>query len=521
MNDSSNKTISYPVGGTAKRAFWGSFVTFLGQGINVLGHILLVPIFLWAWGSALYGEWLTLFSLAAYLSISDLGVGTYIQNKLTQAYSRSSLKEYAKILKSALFLYLLLAVFGLGLVLLVAFGLPFINWFDLNIADEQTARLTVLILGGYILLGLLFGPINGLYDSMGEFVRGKIIINIRELLLIGFVILTLIFGGGFLSVAFWYLALLAVFLCFAFWDATRRHKEIDLGGSKVDWTLAKSFIVPGLVYTLIVLAETITFQGSILVISSVIGSVAVATFGVHRTLTNLISRITTVVQLPLKPEITACEERKDYPKLQLIHNVFLKISLFLSLTAAAILMFTGGEIINIWTGGKITFHPVLWFILLATVPITSLWRFSSIFQISTNKYNYYAKVRLFSAIASIAIAVALVQPLGLVGVVLGLFVGEFIIGIWFVPKETLRIIKEDRFKFFKTLFGALLMFIVQFALAFVVSLIIFNVWLQLVVTGVLVTTAGLFYTYYIWADEKEKDVLNQFIRTIKTKFLKK
>ena len=63
----------YPQTGTAKRAISGSLVTVLGEGIGAIKHILLVPLFLWAWGKLVYGEWLTIYALVAYLPLIDLG----------------------------------------------------------------------------------------------------------------------------------------------------------------------------------------------------------------------------------------------------------------------------------------------------------------------------------------------------------------------------------------------------------------------------------------------------------------
>ena len=91
MDVSENKT--YPTEGIAKRTALGSFMNTLGQIIRALEQIIFVPLFLWAWSKALYGEWIILFSIIGYFSIADLGTGNYITNKMTQLYSKGKLKN--------------------------------------------------------------------------------------------------------------------------------------------------------------------------------------------------------------------------------------------------------------------------------------------------------------------------------------------------------------------------------------------------------------------------------------------
>ena len=104
-----------------KRLIQGIGANFLAQIINLASRVLLVPLFLTAWGVKVYGEWLLLSSMVAYLSLTDLGGQLYIVNRLTQAYALGDVPQFRKILHTglALFLILPLAVFlgFLGLML--------------------------------------------------------------------------------------------------------------------------------------------------------------------------------------------------------------------------------------------------------------------------------------------------------------------------------------------------------------------------------------------------------------------
>ncbi len=508
----SNK--SYPTTGTIRRAALGSFMTFVGSGIKIMEHILFVPLFLWAWGEALYGEWLILFSLIAYLSLSDIGMGNFVTNRMTQLYSKGDVRGYIKTLRSALSLYTVITAVLFLFLLVFTFSAPFLDWFNIEVADEASVRVSILILGAYILLGTLSGLFAGLWVSVGEFVRFKLLINIREILLIGFVALTLFLKGSFISVASWYLILLLAFIFFVIFDIKRHYPEINLKSAKTDWKLALGFIAPGLVFLMIPFAEVITLQGSILIIGSSLGAIAVVTFSVHRTLANLVRRITSAVYMAIKPEIAADEERGNYGKIQLIHNLLVKIVFLVSVSATVFLFFMGEDIIRVWTGGKIEFQPILWLIFLISVPITTLWRFSSIFQIATNKYTGLAIVRIISAFIGLILAFVFIKFWGIVGVLLGFILVEILLNSWFIPYKTLKLIKGSLKKFLSTLTKGSLMLVAQFFIALLMVRYITNKWLLLVILGAGVLAVGSYFTYFIWMDENEKKITSDFIKRV-------
>jgi O-antigen/teichoic acid export membrane protein len=80
--------------GMLKRLTRGSAATLMRQMINLVGQILLVPVYLKYWGPQLYGEWQILSASVAYLTLLDLGVQTFAANRMNQcAAICASLRE--------------------------------------------------------------------------------------------------------------------------------------------------------------------------------------------------------------------------------------------------------------------------------------------------------------------------------------------------------------------------------------------------------------------------------------------
>ena len=82
----------------------------MGQAINIASKIVLVPLFLLAWGADIYGEWLLLSSMVAYLSLTEMGSHLYIVNRMTQAYAHRDNDQFRKILHTGLALFLIIPV---------------------------------------------------------------------------------------------------------------------------------------------------------------------------------------------------------------------------------------------------------------------------------------------------------------------------------------------------------------------------------------------------------------------------
>lgn len=507
MKDSeknNNNKISYPQTGTTKRVISGSFFTILGEIIGALKHILLVPLFLRAWGKVIYGEWLTVYALVSYLPLVDIGMQNYVINRLTQSYSLGDIKEYNKIFQSALRLYLTI-IFVASLFLFFVFLIPFKQWFNITITPSVTIKFTAFILGIYLLFGILSGLIIGLYHSLGEYPKRAFLSDLKEIIFVSLIASALFLKSNFITVASLHLIPLFISISYCLWDIKKRHKEIQFGFSSADWELSFSFIGPGLLFLMITLSYALKIQGSILVISSIVGTGAVAIFSVHRTLANLISKVINSINCALWPELTAAETRKDYKKMQTAFNFLIKLSLFLSFSLAVFLFFAGKDIIRIWTSNRIEFQPILWLLFLVYLPFTVFWETSGIFQLSTNKHKKYALARLSSAILGIILAVFLTKIWGFSGTLLGFVITELIICGAIIPSETLKITRANKKEFWLNTVGkGLIIILPQVLIGWVLSNYVSNIFFQWVLLVFGIFSIGAIVGYLFWLTEEER-----------------
>ena len=74
--------------------------SLINKVIKIAEQLLLVPFFISAWGTAFYGEFLTLTIIPTVIGLSDLGFGTAASNSFILKYAADEKQEAANISKS-------------------------------------------------------------------------------------------------------------------------------------------------------------------------------------------------------------------------------------------------------------------------------------------------------------------------------------------------------------------------------------------------------------------------------------
>lgn len=121
----------------AKRLLKNIAAISAGQAVNILGNVALVPLFLSCWSANLYGEWMALSAVAAY--ITDLGMNSAAQNAMVAAYSRADLERYRFLQGSAMAFYVGMAVAGSLLFGGLVTVLPIAKWIGVRQIPFATA----------------------------------------------------------------------------------------------------------------------------------------------------------------------------------------------------------------------------------------------------------------------------------------------------------------------------------------------------------------------------------------------
>ena len=414
----------------------------------MVGQLVLVPIFLAAWGEVRYGEWLTLSAMAAQIALVDFGVQTYVVNRLNQSYAKGELGEYTRILHSALYWSLCVSAIALVVTAGAIFLLPINSWFSLELTGQSVVTTVGSLLALQVVASIPHGLITGIYRTVGEFPTGTMIYNLQRVVFFALTGAALLLGGGLIHVAAAQLLPLLLGVSYALWDLRRRHPNISIGVSQRESGLAQSFLGPSSLFFLIRGSQAASIQGTTLIVSAFFGSAAVALFVTLRTLCNLVRQISNSLITALWPELTSLEASGDFDTLRFVFHLANKVITSICLAAAIFLFAAGQDLVALWTNGEVSYQAGLMNALLVMLVLQTPWLLSSTFLMATNRHKLVSTCYILSSLLGLALGAALATRFGIPGLIIGLLSAELLVCGWSVPNAACQLVRESTRHFF-------------------------------------------------------------------------
>ena len=146
----------------------------VGQATTLLIQLISVPLLLQYWGTAYYGEWLLLFTVPSYLSLSDIGLVSAVSNELAVSAAQQAYRRAIVLLSSGL-----MAVGYLSLLATTGFytlltAVPYQQWLGIRLITEQESAWTLIALMAYVVVGLQQELLSGVYRAEGRYATGRL-----------------------------------------------------------------------------------------------------------------------------------------------------------------------------------------------------------------------------------------------------------------------------------------------------------------------------------------------------------
>ena len=185
-----------PATSVRQRILHGLGANAFGQIVTVIVQLAGVPILLHAWGVQLYGEWLILFAIPAYLSMTDLGFTQSAANDMTARVARGDRAGALVVFQSLGALVYALVALGLALAAAVVPWLPLAEWLNFQTMDTRTAQWVLCLLAAQVLVSLLDGIPYAGFRANGEYALHFSLQSGVRLLQFAGVCIAALAGGG-------------------------------------------------------------------------------------------------------------------------------------------------------------------------------------------------------------------------------------------------------------------------------------------------------------------------------------
>ncbi len=437
--------------GTVRQRFVQGFAaTALGPVVTILVQIVSVPVFLHAWGTRLYGEWLILSAIPTYLAFSDIGFGDVAANDMTMRTAAGDREGALETFQST---WLLISVSSVLFALLFSLGawfLPISHWLNLSYTESGAFKILVLLFI-YALLTQQADLITSGFRCEGNYALGTLIKNVVRLVEGALVTVIVLFRATPIQAAATYVVLRTLGTLIMAWLMVRQSPWLSFGGRHATLSCARRLALPAVAYLAFPVGNALSIQGMVLVIGAVLGPIAVAIFSTMRTLTRFGFQIMESVKNSVWPELSTAYGAQNWPLARKLHRTACQASLWSSVGAATFLFFAGDRIIAIWTHGRIVPDEAAFRWLLLVTVANSFWYTSSVVTIASNTHERVAAVYLVGSAAALGIARLLTPHFGISGAAMALLAIDIVVG-WYVLTQSLSALSEGSSDFFASLF---------------------------------------------------------------------
>lgn len=413
-----------------------------GQLITVVTQLAGVPLFLYFWGVELYGEWLILSAIPAYLSLSDIGFASVAANDMTMRMAKKDKKGTLEVYQSIwIFICGISIIVGCGLTVLIE-SIPLNDIFSISNISIENTRNALIAMMLYVLIGLQIGVLSAAFRSVGRYAFGTMINNTIRLTEWLASIVALGLGGSVFAIAMTMLAVRFTGLI-TMWVILRGQEHwLKLGFKEASVQKVRDLFKPAVAFMAFPLGLAFSLQGVVLLIGTMLGPVAVVIFSTYRTLTRLLVQFITVINQAIWPEISAAYGAGKMDLVVKLHRKSSSITFWVALIVVLVLWLMGNWVISVWTNDVVEQNSVLLFFLLLTIFLNVLWQTSWVTLMATNMHQRISIIFILCAVAGLLLSALLVPIADLNGVGFALVIVELPL-LYFAINSALKLLNDN------------------------------------------------------------------------------
>ncbi|MGD1979698.1 MAG: hypothetical protein PVJ98_09905 [Akkermansiaceae bacterium] len=407
----------------------GVIIEGVGKLLIVARHLVLLPVFLSCWGRSLYGEWVVLTSVAAFLELAGFGIGVASGNEMVAALERGKRRLAITIFWAGL---IPLAVVSLA-ILAVGVAVACSRWDPRflvaeSIIGEQESRVVlgaaVIQVGGGVLGSIFAGGLNA-YRGF-NFTRAWG--GIAQLVVIVAVVLAL--QGGLEPAALaillgafsWFFAFVSSIFLFAGRRELRTLPRKPCRSLAAAW---KRLLSPSLGFFLSPLVSLLLLRAPNVLLGVYFGGSIVTGFSACRTLTNSLRQGVSLVSVPAWRAITAAAAVRNWSRVRRVMRLVV-MATTLSTAVGALVLLLGFEwILDWWLGENFEVESWIFLGLLLSACVSILASLFGLYLFATNQnLQITIRVALWAILSMSAAWIALGMGGSSIWVVGGLVVSN-------------------------------------------------------------------------------------------------
>ena len=429
------------------RLFKGIGAASFSQILNIFTQISIVPLFLFFLGVSSYGDWIVLSTIPSYLMMSDLGLLNVAAIQITLEIAKNN-KQKALVIFQGTWVFICILNFILFLISFLYLVIPFDKWFNLQTITNSQAISIAFILTLSVLINLQSGSIGAVFRSDGKYIIGIWITTFSKFIEFTAISICLIFGASLFDIALVQLFVRIIVFCIYLSFLNKYFPWIVISFNLQSFMKIKSMILPSLAYMVFPLGNMLKNQGVLMLVSSILGPIAVVALSTVKTLINSTAQFIGVINGSTQIEISSAFASGNTSTAILLNRYSCQVTLWLSLLNALFLSIFGLYIIRVWTLDKVLVTNTFFYLMILVGFVNSIWLSFVNIPIAINRHSKISLYFIILTFLSLIIMNFLLPVLHLNGVAISLL----IIDLMLIPitfKLSMNILNDNLFNFLK------------------------------------------------------------------------
>jgi len=385
----------------------------------VIGLVLL-PFNVSHLGAAAYGVWLLASSVTMHFSVLDLGFGGAFIRFVARYRAQRDVGSLNEVASTLFFAYAGAGVLAYIIAALVAFNLGAL--FRITPDQAEVGRWLLLIIGVQMALNFPFSVFGGVVNGFQRYNVNAGVAIASSVSVAAVNVGVLVAGYGLVPLV---LATTSVRIAtyFAYWrNAARTYPALRLSPSLFRRHRLRELMGFSVYSLLIDVGFRLNYQVDQLVIGAFLGVAPIAIWAPASRIVSTVQQLTNQLNAVLFPVVVDSDTvaRADRLRRILLHGT--RLSLATVLPIGVTLVALADPLIRAWVGSRATeiqhSAPVLQILSLAIMIRVGAGAATTLLR-GGGRHRLLALVSVGTGIVNVAVSVALVRPLGLIGVALG------------------------------------------------------------------------------------------------------
>jgi O-antigen/teichoic acid export membrane protein len=416
-----------------RRLTLGFISNWLSKLASTIIQLIQVPVFLHFWSVPLYGEWMIINSIPAYLSFSNVGFGSVAGNEMTMLVARDDREGALRVFQSCWWLIAIICTVVIAVLSGTLYFVPAAQFLKIHSISPADTKWIIFYLGVSVMLGQLEQLMQSAYRCVGRYPFGSLLKSIFSLFAFVCIIVAVCLGSGARITALVFAATNVLGTTLLYILVRRDIPWLEFGWSHASFAEIKTLFRPAIAFMGFPLGNALNLQGTLLAVGYALGPTAVVIFGTARTVSRVALQMVSMVNTTFEPELAIAYGTQNYALTRALLRRACQLALIVAAIIVMAMMTVGPWFLTHWTSRHVPPSRPLLGILLLVVLLYALWSTSSTLMTSTNQHQRLATYYIIGTSFACVLCYFLARTYGLFGAAASLLVSELVMNLYVVP----------------------------------------------------------------------------------------